>query len=153
MHIIIDILLVALFLVPIISGWKRGFITTVLELVSFIVAFIVAFVGTFLAVSVVDANPIVIFIVLFIAAYVALIIIKNALNLVAKLPVLKTMNNLLGLIIGLVQGVFFFLLAVAIFPHIFSGNYADTFVLNWATGVDFLALFKELIEGLSREGN
>jgi len=152
MHILIDVLLVALFAVPVISGWKRGFITTVLELVSFIIAFIVAFVGTMLGVAIVDASPIVVFVILFIVAYIALIIIKNILNVVAKLPVLKTMNNLLGLIVGLVQGMFFFLLAVAIFPHLFSSYYGDTYVLNWATGVDFLALFKELIEGLGRIG-
>ena len=58
-------------------------------------------------------SSIVAFILLFIAARIALFVLEKILGAVAKLPVIKTANRLLGGILGLIMGVFFALIVTA----------------------------------------
>jgi uncharacterized membrane protein required for colicin V production len=63
-------------------------------------------------------SSIVAFVLLFIAARIVLFLLEKILGAVAKLPVIKTANRLLGGILGLVMGMFFALIVTSLIKSI-----------------------------------
>jgi len=145
MSILIDVFLVALFVLPLWIGYKKGFILSVLDLVSFAVSF---FAAIFLAPLLGNdlRETVIWFLVIFVVVYIALIIIKNMLNLLSKLPVIRKLNGFLGLVFGAICGLLYFTGAVLVLDTFLDEALVEsTHVLYWATNTD---IFYELLSWL-----
>jgi len=145
MSILLDILMVALFVLPVYIGYKKGLISSVLDLVSFFISFFVAiylcaFLGNDLQ------ERIIWFLVIFVVVYIALIIIKRALNLISKLPVIRKLNDVFGAVFGAICGIVYFSGAALVLGALLDeATVEGTYVLYWATNTNiFYELFSRL---------
>ncbi|MBQ7065205.1 MAG: CvpA family protein [Lachnospiraceae bacterium] len=99
-----------------VHGWCKGFVKTaftfLLKIVTLVVGIILGpYITSFLFKDVVTGNGklvnhVLVFIVLYVVIMIGIRILINSLNILAKLPVLKSMNRICGFAIGLVEGVF-----------------------------------------------
>lgn len=159
----LDLILIIIFLIGLFVGVKRGFILQLIHMVGFILAFFVAYkyydtlapklelwipypdIGS-------DGNGIlqmifgnedlemafyraVAFVAIFIATRIVLAIIGSALDIVASLPIIKTVNIILGGVLGFVETyliVFILLYIVALVPLEFIQNpLNESSIVEW----------------------
>lgn len=122
MSVLLDTLMILLFSLCVVSGWRRGFIKMLSGLISLVAASLISsllsgFLATLLAPQSALAVPVLRMLcslVLFSVIYGLSSILLRPLNLVAKLPVLKQCNSLLGIAVGAVSGALWVLFAISI---------------------------------------
>jgi uncharacterized membrane protein required for colicin V production len=156
----VNLILIVLLILGAFIGLKRGFIMQVLHLTSFIIAFIIAvlfydniapkltmwipypeftedgFGALFGALPLEDAyyNGIA-FVFLFFVAKITLQILANMLDFVAELPILHSVNGLLGAILGFIETyfiLFIILYFMALLPiDMFQGYINDSSIAQF----------------------
>ncbi len=141
----IDLLILLLLLAGLVAGWRRGFIVQVMHIASFIVALIVAWIyykplaqqllfwvpypgftegmGSALAIDGIDVDRtfyrVIAFAVIFYAVKIILQIITSMVDYLRYLPVLGSINRLLGAILGFIEAyllIFILLYVIALLP-------------------------------------
>lgn len=120
MSILFDIITILIFVLFAWIGYKRGFIKTLTLTVSTVLSILVSnFIITLLHISQNGNTPLIILIVTFVVIYAVLSLLMKIVNLAAKLPIISTINKILGLACGLIFG----FLAVAILSfYLVSSN-------------------------------
>ena len=113
MNTVWDIAVISVFVLSIVAAWKRGFFRTLMGLVSWIVAVIGSII---LTAPVADAiphpppqTPLVMLltgVALFVVLSILLRILAAVIGQLFRLPLLRTADQLVGALIGLVDGVF-----------------------------------------------
>ena len=150
---IIAILIIALLAL---GGWNKGAVLMIWSVVSIFVAFI----GTKFVMDMVPSDVVegVTFPVAFIAVTAAMMAIGRALKLVDRIPLVGTVDKVLGFLAGVVTGyaivmvVVYCLENLSVIPQIgefYSKNIAGDQILNYIRGIDVAGLFgqaKELVE-------
>ena len=112
MSILLDLLMVLLFGVSLVSGWKRGFVKMFGGLLALAAATVVsAWLCEPLASLIIpksSANPttvqLICMVALFVVTYALVAFIIRSLDLMAKLPLIKQLNKVMGLVLGAVCG-------------------------------------------------
>ncbi|AKG05704.1 hypothetical protein AAV35_004815 [Salimicrobium jeotgali] len=154
----IDLLILLILFLGLVKGMKRGFVLQLFHIVGFIAAFLTAvlyyddlaskltlwvpypefqengawaiFTGD-VPMEVAFYNAVA-FILIFVAVNVVIQIIASMLDFVAELPILKSLNHLLGGALGFVENyliLFIFLYIAALTPIMFLQNSLDNSVL------------------------
>lgn len=137
MSILFDIITILIFVIFAWIGYKRGFIKTLTLTVSTVLSILVSnFIITLLHISQSGNTPLIILIVTFVVIYAVLSLLMKIVNLAAKLPIISTINKILGLACGLIFG----FLAVAILSfYLVSSNIISisqieaTYILKYVT--------------------
>ncbi len=137
MSILFDIITILIFVLFAWIGYKRGFIKTLTLTVSTVLSILVSnFIITLLRISQSGNTPLIILIVTFVVIYAVLSLLMKIVNLAAKLPIISTINKILGLACGLIFG----FLAVAILSfYLVSSNIISisqieaTYILKYVT--------------------
>ena len=122
MSILLDGLLIVLFGACAFWGWKRGFIKMLSRLIALVVASLVSsVVSTPIATAIAPRTAlslptvcVMCSIVLFVLSYVLMSVMLRTLDVVAKLPLLKLANQVLGLVVGAVSGLLWSLFALGV---------------------------------------
>ena len=122
MSVLLDGLMLLVFVLCVVSGWRRGFIKVLGGLLALIAATVVSSVVKPLVVPVIAKHatlplPLVQLlcsIVLFLLVYAATGVLFRCLDVIAKLPLIKQLNRLLGLAAGIVSGVLWVLFAMGV---------------------------------------
>lgn len=116
---LLDGLLIVLFAACVYLGWQRGFVKTFSRLLVLLISVLVSAVFGGPVATVVNAHNLsygltrlICSVVLFVITYALASLVIGVLNWAAKLPLLKQMNRLLGLIAGVVSGALWVLFAV-----------------------------------------
>ncbi len=112
---IINVLGMLLIIVCAVRGYKRGFVTTIRKIVASILAIMFVYLlntwamESLLATLVTDYMIVVVRIILCVATYIILFLLFKAiftsLQILSKLPIVRGLNKLLGLLAGAVYGV------------------------------------------------
>ncbi|QHS22959.1 CvpA family protein [Virgibacillus sp. MSP4-1] len=171
----VDIILLAILLVGLFIGLKRGFIMQVMHLTGFIIAFIIAALyydklapiltmwipypdfgqegfGAFF-----DNMPLetafyngIAFVILFFIVKIVLQIIANMLDFIAELPILHSVNGLLGAVLGFFETYFILFILLyfsALIPIDFIQQYVgDSSIAQFM--IEHTPLFSEQITNL-----
>lgn len=135
MSIVLDGLLVVLFGTCAVLGWRRGFIKMLSGLLALVVASLASSVlctPVATAIAPRAALPygvvrLLCMIVLFILSYALMSFMLRTLNVVAKLPLLKWANKVLGLALGMASGALWVLFALGV-----------VYTLAWLGWIPFL---------------
>ena len=135
MAIVLDVLLVVLFCACAVSGWRRGFVKMLSGVLALVVASLVSSVlGTPVAIDIAPrtalpygAVHLLCMIVMFILSYTLMSFMLRTLNVVAKLPLLKWANKVLGLVLGMASGALWVLFALGV-----------VYTLAWLGWIPFL---------------
>lgn len=155
---LVNIIVLLILVFGLLKGWRRGFILQAVRIVGFILAIVVArFFYRDFAPALEDIIPypeggseilevlplestyyhIIAFILLMFISRIAIQILARALNVVAHLPVIHTLNRFLGAVLGLVERfviVFVVLLILALIPatatYVFESSVAMTILRN-----------------------
>ena len=122
MAVLLDSLLVFLFSFCVLSGWKRGFIKVFGGLIALVAATLVSNTlspaAAVLAADYFALPPTQLHslcsMVLFLLVYVAVQCLLRWLDIVAKLPLIKQLNRLLGLVAGALSGALWALFAIGV---------------------------------------
>ena len=122
MSVLLDGLMLLLLILNMVSGWRRGFIKVFGGLLALALATLVTSVlGAPLADAIAPQTslepPVVRLmcsVVLFTLVYVLMAFLLRSLNIVAKIPLIKQLNKVLGLAVGTVSGVLWVLFAVGV---------------------------------------
>lgn len=105
MNIVIDIFLVLVFACAIYDGWSKGLVKSVMNLVRWGVSLLAAVIlGPLLALWI-GFSILGCIVVVFGVTFLIMTLISLAAKKLAELPVLKTMDKILGLIVGIFTGV------------------------------------------------
>ncbi len=151
MSILLDGLLVLLFGTCVYLGWRRGFIKMLSGLLALVVASLVSSVlSTPIAAAMAPRTalpPSVVrllcSIVLFILSYALMSVMLRTLNVVAKLPLLKFANKVLGSVVGILSGVLWVLFALGVIytlawlgwlPFLTPAVLEKTWLISWVVG-------------------
>lgn len=128
----IDIIIVVLFILGIFTGWRRGFISSLIRLLGFLLSLYIAYhyyeqtaitLKKLFPIDITSSQivnveqfiyEIVAFALLFIGTRLVISFLGSLLNGVFQLPLLKQVNALLGAILGLVEVYLFSVLALFI---------------------------------------
>ena len=126
-------------------GHKRGFIKTLTNTLSLVLSFFITsfFVDLIGSVAPKDTTFIIALIISYVLISLLLSILMKAINLVAKLPIISSLNKLLGFVCGLLFGLLiimavgYYLVVSGTIP---AQDVADTFVFNfiWENSKIFL---------------
>ncbi|WP_027964647.1 CvpA family protein [Halalkalibacillus halophilus] len=172
----LDIILFILLILGFLIGLKRGFILQIFHLLGFIVAFIVAWLYFRDLASVIELwipNPNlsddhfwsslagnasisdafyngIAFVFIFFVVKILLQVLANMLDFVANIPILKSVNNLLGAIVGFIEMyliIFFFiffvsLVSIGFIQDAIQGSFIAQFI------IESTPLFSERIKDL-----
>lgn len=119
MSILLDLLMVLLLGVSLVSGWKRGFVKMFGGLLALAAATMVSawlcepLASLFIPKSSADPATVqlICMVALFAITYALVAFIIRSLNLVAKLPLIKQLNKVMGLALGAACGALWVLLA------------------------------------------
>lgn len=123
MSTLLDGLMILLFVLCVISGWKRGFIKVASGLIALVTATVVSSLLTPAVKPVIAryatelAPPLLDLLcsmALFLAVYVVALLLLAWLDFIAKLPLLRQVNQLLGLVAGVLSGVLWVLFAMGV---------------------------------------
>lgn len=154
----IDLIILFILFIGIIKGMKRGFVLQLFHIVGFIAAFITAILyyddlaskltlwvpypefpegeGWAIFMGNMPLEPAfynaVAFILIFVAVKIVIQIIASMLDFVAELPVLKSLNHLLGGVLGFIENyivLFIFIYIAALTPLVFLQNSLDNSLL------------------------
>ncbi|MBR2319808.1 MAG: CvpA family protein [Clostridia bacterium] len=120
MSFLLDGLMVLLLILCMVSGWRRGFIKVFGGLLALAAATLVsAWLSDPIAAMIIpktEADPALVQLLclvgLFAIAYALVAFLLRSLNLIAKLPLLKQLNKVLGVAVGAVSGVLWVVFAV-----------------------------------------
>ncbi|WP_088068499.1 CvpA family protein [Gottfriedia luciferensis] len=128
----IDLIIIIIFILGILTGWKRGFISSLIRIIGFLLSLYLAYhyyeqVATSLkkifpihisGSQIVNVEQfiyeIIAFALLFIGTRIVISFLGSLLNGVFQLPVLKQLNSFLGGILGFIEVYLFSLLALFI---------------------------------------
>ena len=120
MAILLDLLVVLLLGASIVSGWRRGFIKVFGGLLALVAATLVSawlsepVAALFTPKS--SADPAMVqllcVVVLFAVTYALVAFLLRSLNLIAKLPLIKQVNKVLGLAVGVLSGLLWMMFVV-----------------------------------------
>ncbi len=128
MSILIDLVAILIVVLCAWIGAKRGFIKTITGTIALILSIAASnLISRFLPDIPKDTTFLIILIVAFILLNMILSLIFKIINLAAKLPVISTINKLLGLICGIVFGV---LVITAVGLYLVSSKTISLQVLN-----------------------
>lgn len=109
---------IILFLIIMIAaGLNSGFIKSVLGIVCYIVSTAASLLFTIMFGAVFKTGKqgnIIVFVVVFVVIYIALIIVSVSLNLISRLPVISSLNRLLGAIVGGALGILCVMIFMAV---------------------------------------
>ena len=141
MSILFDIATILIFILFAWIGYKRGFIKTLTLTVSTILSILVSnFIVTFLHLSQSGNTPLIILIAAFVVIYAVLSLLMKIVDLAAKLPIISTINKILGLACGVIFGYlavavlsFYLLSTNAISPAQIEATYILKYVADSAT--------------------
>lgn len=148
MAILLDVLVVLLFGASIVSGWRRGFVKVFGGLLALVAATLVSawlsepIAALFIPKSAKD--PVVVqlicVVVLFAITYALVAFLLRSLNLIAKLPLIKQLNKVLGLVVGVLSGLLWVLFVVCALqmltragwiPALTEAVIAKTWFVSW----------------------
>lgn len=106
---------IAILVIFSLGGMKAGFVKTVFRLVMNLLAWVIGVmitphISSFLFKDILSGsgqlvNHIIVFIVIFVLLNIVFLVISKSLDIIAKLPILKTMNRLLGFATGFLEGI------------------------------------------------
>lgn len=121
------------------GGMMTGFVKTVFRLAITILAWIIGImitphISSFLFKDILSGNGqlvnhITIFIVIFVLLNIAFLIISKSLDIITKLPILKTMNRFLGFLTGFIEGILVIWIMIAIFSVIKETSFGESMLL------------------------
>lgn len=148
MSILLDLLMILVLGLSMVSGWRRGLIKVLGGLVALAVATLVsAWLGEPVAALFTpksSADPalvqLICVVALFAITYALVSILIRSLNLFAKLPLIKQLNKVLGLAVGVVSGVLWVVFAVCALqmlarlgwiPALTDAVIAKTWLVSW----------------------
>lgn len=122
MSILLDGLMILLFLLCVLSGWRRGFVKMLGGVIALVAASLLSSllcrpIASLLAPHTALAVPVLEMLcslVLFALVYGLVALLLRPLHLVTKLPLLKQINKVLGLLVGAVSGVLWVLFAMSV---------------------------------------
>ncbi len=128
----IDIILIVLFILGVFTGWRRGFISSLIRILGFLLSLYIAYhyyeqtaitLKKLFPINITNSQivnieqfiyEIVAFALLFIGTRLVISFLGSLLNGVFQLPLLKQVNSLLGGILGLIEVYLFSVLALFI---------------------------------------
>lgn len=142
---IVNLISLAILIVFMISGYKRGFVLKVIGILSFfLVGFLAwqlsSYISQYILIYPKDSIPlmgtivedmvygtmnrITIFVLLFVVLQILVVVLRKALHIVHHIPVVSTLNRFLGCLFGSIEGFFvLFLVALVLqLPFIEHGN-------------------------------
>lgn len=148
MSFLLDGLMILLFALCVTSGWRRGFIKMLSGVIALVAASLLSSLlsgplASLLAPNSALTMPMIQMLcslVLFSVIYGLATALLRPLNLVAKLPVLKQCNSLLGFAIGAVSGVLWVLFAISVaytlawlncIPALTPSTLEETWLISW----------------------
>lgn len=148
MSVLLDGLLVVLFGTCAALGWRRGFIKMLSGVLALVVASLVSSVLSTPAAAAIapraalpyDVVRLLCTIVLFILSYALMSFMLRTLNVVAKLPLLKWANKVLGLVLGMASGALWVLFALGVLytlawlgwlPFLTPAVLEKTWLISW----------------------
>lgn len=152
MSVLLDLLLVVLLSVSIMSGWRRGFVKIFGGLLALVAATMVSawlsdpIASLFVPKSTKDPATVqlICMVVLFAITYALVAFLLRSLNLIAKLPLIKQLNKVLGLAAGVVSGVLWVLFVtcalqllarVGWIPALTEAVIEKTWLVSWVAGM------------------
>ncbi len=133
---IVDILFFSLVLIFAIIGLKRGFVKSILSLLSVILSFVLSVTLSSVVSNTVSnyfvsefVKPITFF-VLFIVLRIIIGLLAKVLNIVSIIPVIKTANSLLGFTLGVINGIIIATLSCCLLYVILSYSSVDVYFIS-----------------------
>ena len=148
MSVLLDLLLVVLLGLSIMSGWRRGFVKMFGGLLALVAATSISawlsdpIASLFVPKSTKDPAVVqlICVVVLFAITYALVAFLVRSLDLIAKLPLIKQLNKVLGLAVGVVSGVLWVLFVtcalqllarVGWVPVLTEAVIAKTWLVSW----------------------
>ncbi len=119
MHIIIDVVLVAIFVLTIVRFYRKGFVKSLFSLCKVFVSIIAALILTPWVGNIIN-NKILAFILIFILTMIACGALSFALDKLFKLPLLREINKLFGLALGAVCGFIYMMVSLPLITLILN---------------------------------
>ena len=109
---LVDVVVVIIILIAALVGMKRGLMQTMLSLCSLVICIVVAGIFAYPASFAISSMGVadrfqaiaIAFIILFILCCIGIFIVKAVIKVVHKLPVIKQLDTICGLLIGVVCG-------------------------------------------------
>ena len=152
MSALLDGLMILLFSLCVISGWRRGFVKMLSGVIALVAATLLSSllcgpIAALLLPRSALAVPVLEMLcsmMLFSVIYGLASFLLRPLNLVAKLPVLKQCNSILGLAVGVVSGVLWVLFAISVVytlawlncvPALTPSALEGTWLISWLSGL------------------
>lgn len=155
----IDIILLVIFLLGSLLGYKRGFLRQLFSIISIIIGYVISFLfSSRLAIFLIDFIPIkdndifnqfsnslanlnistgyhriIAFVIIFFMVKLIFNIVASSLGLITKLPVVKTVNKLLGAVLGFIEIYIITFIIIYLFYTIPNINYEFTKQLTEST--------------------
>lgn len=175
----VNIVVVIIFLVFILSGYKEGFLIKLLSILSFLVVgflawWLSAYIGKFLSLYPKDAIPLkgtplegmfydnlnrtLLFVVLFVLLNIVVMFLRPLFKAVGSIPIISTFNKIAGCVLGGVQALFLLVLATMVLrlPFWEEGNtIASQSLLRYSDPIASAAMFymKEPMQELQKLDN
>ena len=138
MHVLFDILLLAVFAFFVVRGWMRGFVKSVLSFGRTVLSVLltIAFGGVFaswLSATLGGAfTAVIAYVVLFILLYAGMTVIIFLVQRIVELPILKQCNKLLGTLLGVLTGwINVSLLSTVLYAVIKVANHPEIYESSW----------------------
>lgn len=153
----VNTIILAVLLVLMVVGFVRGFLMSLIDLLgTFVILLVAYFVSPLLAstftiaphitfdVGVEVLNTIIIdrinqlfwFVVVFVVGSLVILFIKPVVKVVEKLPVIKQLNSLLGLVLGFVKGYIIALIAIFVLSTPLINNGRIVIENSWLGGIE-----------------
>lgn len=153
----VNTIILAVLLVLMVVGFVRGFMMSLIDLLgTFVILLVAYFVSPLLAstftiaphitfdVGVEVLNTIIIdrinqlfwFVVVFVVGSLVILFIKPVVKVVEKLPVIKQLNSLLGLVLGFVKGYIIALIAIFVLSTPLINNGRIVIENSWLGGIE-----------------
>ena len=121
------------------GGMMTGFVKTIFRLAINILAWVIGImitphISSFLFKDILSGNGqlvnhITIFVIIFVLLNIAFLIISKSLDIITKLPILKTMNRFLGFLTGFIEGILVLWIMFAIFWAIKETSFGESMQL------------------------
>lgn len=148
MSILLDGLMILLLGLSMVAGWRRGFLKVLGGLLALAAATVAtALLGeplTLLVVSKTTVDPAMVQLLcsagLFAVVYTLTALLLRWLDFIAKIPIIKQLNTLLGLVVGILSGVLWVLVAVCVLqmlvhlewlPFLTQSVLDETTLISW----------------------
>ena len=117
MNVIIDIILAAVFAFTVIRFYTKGFVKALFSLCKFFLSIAAAFLLTPFVGNILN-NKIIAFIVIFVLSMIACVFLSFTMDKIFNLPVLREINKLFGLALGVVCGFLYAMVSVTVITWI-----------------------------------